>query len=497
MAQEHIDVLIVGAGISGVGAACRLQRECPGKSFAVLESRGRIGGTWDLFRFPGIRSDSDMYTLSYPFRPWTGAQAIADGASILEYIEDTAHENGLDGKIRFHHRVTGAHWSTTDSRWTVDVERVDTGEAFQLTCNFIYSCTGYYRYEQAYTPEFAGIERFGGEIIHPQFWTDEIDYTGKRVVVIGSGATAVTIVPALGERAAHVTMLQRSPSYLISVPAIDPIAGFLGKLLPARYAYPIVRWKNVLVALAIFRLSRRRPATMKKLIRKGLERRLPPGYDIDKHFKPRYDPWDQRMCIVPDGDFFDSISAGKVSIVTDRIETFTEKGIALESGDELEADLIVTATGLDLVPLGGMQLEIDGDAVALGDTVAYEGMQISGVPNFAFAFGYTNQSWTLGADLTSAQLCKLLNHMDRHGYTQVTPRPSGPAATAVPFADLSAGYVLRAIDKFPKQGTMTPWRREQNYARNRRELQRLTFDDPALEFSRAVPAGEAQAEVAA
>jgi monooxygenase len=497
MSAEHVDVLIVGAGISGVGAACRLQRECPAKTFAVLEARAAIGGTWDLFRFPGIRSDSDMWTLSYPFQPWSGAQAIADGASILDYIRETARAHGVEEQIRFQHRVVGAEWSSADARWTVDVERVDTGETLQLTCGFLYSCTGYYRYEQAYTPEFEGVERFGGEIVHPQFWTDDVDYAGKRVVVIGSGATAVTIVPALAERAAHVTMLQRSPSYLISVPAIDPIAALLGRLLPDRLAYPIVRWKNVLVALAIFRLSRRRPATMKRLIRKGLERRLPPGYDIDTHFSPRYDPWDQRMCIVPDGDFFDAISAGKVSIATDHIKTFTENGIALESGDELEADLIVTATGLDLVPFGGMQLAVDDVDVELGDTVVYEGMQISGVPNFAFAFGYTNQSWTLGADLTSAHVCKLLGHMDRHGYTHCTPRAAEPAATAVPFADLSSGYIMRAVDKFPKQGTMTPWRREQNYARNRRELQRLSFDDPALEFSRAVPAGEAQAEVAA
>jgi len=497
MAAEHVDVLIVGAGISGVGAACRIQHECPGRTFAVLESRGTIGGTWDLFRFPGIRSDSDMYTLSYPFQPWSGAQAIVDGASILEYIRKTARDHRIEDNIRFDHRVLGAAWSTADARWTVDVERTDTNETFQLTCNFLYSCTGYYRYERAYTPEFEGIERFGGEIVHPQFWTDDIDYAGKRVVVIGSGATAVTIVPAMAEKAAHVTQLQRSPSYLISVPAMDPIAGFLCKLLPDRYAYPIVRWKNVLVALAIFRLSRRRPNTMKALLRKGLERRLPPGFDIDKHFKPSYDPWDQRMCIVPDGDFFDAVTAGKVSIVTDHIRSFTENGIALESGEKLEADLIVTATGLDLIPFGGMLLEVDGDEVKLGDTIAYEGMQLSGVPNFAFAFGYTNQSWTLGADLTSAQLCKLLNHMDRNGYSHCTPRVDDPAATAVPFADLSSGYVLRAVDKFPKQGKITPWRREQNYPRNLRELQRLTFDDPALEFSRAVPAGEAQTEVAA
>jgi monooxygenase len=497
MPAEHVDVLIVGAGLSGVGAACRLQDECPGRTFAILEARGTVGGTWDLFRFPGIRSDSDMWTLSYPFRPWSGSQAIADGGSILEYIQDTAREHGVQERIRFHHRVVGAEWSSDDARWTVDVERTDTGETVQLTCGFLYSCTGYYRYEQAYTPEFEGVERFGGEVVHPQFWSDEIDYAGKRVVVIGSGATAVTTVPALAERAAHVTMLQRSPSYIISVPAVDPIAALLGRILPNRYAYPIVRWKNVLVALAIYRLSRRRPATMKKLIRKGLERRLPEGFDVDTHFSPRYDPWDQRMCIVPDGDFFEAISAGKVSIVTDHIRTFTETGIALESGEELEADLIVTATGLDLVPFGGMNLSVDGSDVALHDTIVYQGMQISGVPNFAFAFGYTNQSWTLGADLTSEHVCRLLRHMDAHGYTHCTPRAAALAAAAVPFADLSSGYIMRAIDKFPQQGTRNPWRREQNYALNKRALRRELFDNPALEFSRAVPAGEPETELAA
>ena len=497
MSPEHVDVLIVGAGISGVGAGCRVQQECPGKTFAILESRADLGGTWDLFRFPGIRSDSDMWTLSYPFRPWSGDQAIVDGSTILNYVRETARDLHIDEKIRFHHRAVAAQWSSADARWTVDVERSDTGETLQITCNFLYACTGYYRYEQAYTPEFAGVERFGGEIVHPQFWTDDIDYDGKRVVVIGSGATAVTVVPALAKRAAHVTMLQRSPSYLISLPMDDPIARVLGRLLPVRYAYPIVRWKNVLMALAIYGLSKRRPDTMKRLLRKGLEKRLPPGYDIDKHFKPSYEPWDQRMCIVPDGDFFEAINNGSVSVVTDHIRSFTEQGIALESGDELEADLIVTATGLDLVPFGGMDLTVDGTEIELGGKVAYQGMQISDVPNMAFAFGYVNQSWTLGADLTSETVCRLINHMDRYGYTHCTPRIRDASVAAVPFADLSSGYIKRAIDKFPKQAATDPWRREQNYARNLRMLRQETFADPALEFSRAVPSGDATAEVAA
>jgi monooxygenase len=482
--HEHVDVLIVGAGISGVGAACRLQEHCPEKSSAILEARGAVGGTWDLFRFPGVRSDSDMFTLCYPFRPWSGAQAIVDGATILAYIRETAREHGIDQSIRFHHRVVAAHWSSADGRWTLEVERGDTAETLYLTCSFLFTCTGYYRYDEGYTPEFDGIDRFGGEIVHPQFWTDHIDHAGKRVVVIGSGATAVTLVPALAESAEHVTLLQRSPSYIISLPAVDPVAGLVGRVLPTRLGYPLVRWKNIMLGLAIYRLSRRRPAAMKRLIRRVLERRLPLGYDIDTHFRPRYEPWDQRMCIVPDGDLFDAIAAGRASVVTDRIETFTETGLALASGSELEADLIVTATGLKMVPMGGIRLSVDGRAVELAEAFVYRGMQLSGVPNMAFAFGYTNQSWTLGADLTCEHVCRLLNHMDRYGYTQCTPRNRDPATTALPFAQLTSGYVLRAIDQFPKQGAKDPWRRQQNYARDRRSARRTRIDDPALEFFR-------------
>jgi cation diffusion facilitator CzcD-associated flavoprotein CzcO len=488
--------MIVGAGLSGIGAGCRLQEKCPDKTFAILEARGAIGGTWDLFRFPGIRSDSDMFTLCYPFRPWSGAHAIVDGSSILDYVRETAREHGIDQKIRFHHRVVAAEWSSDDARWTVEVERSDTGETVQLTCGFMFTCTGYYRYDEGYTPEFQGIERFGGEIVHPQFWTEDIDYTGKRVIVIGSGATAVTLIPALAQRAGHVTMLQRSPSYIISLPAVDPIAGLLGRVLPARIVYPIVRWKNVQLALGIYRFSRRRPAAMRRLIRKLVERRLPPGFDIDTHFTPSYEPWDQRMCIVPDGDLFDAIGAGRVSVVTDRIQRFTETGLTLASGSELKADLIVTATGLKMVPFGGVRLSVDGTDVELDDALVYRGMQLSGVPNMAFAFGYTNQSWTLGADLTCEQVCKLLEHMDRWGYTACTPRNRDPAITAVPFADLTSGYVLRAIDQFPKQGSKDPWHREQNYARNRKAMQRAPIDDPTLEFSRGAPTAGATMEIA-
>ena len=485
MASEHVDVLIVGAGLSGIGAACRLRQRLPGKTFAILESRSVSGGTWDLFRYPGIRSDSDMFTLSYPFRPWRGTQAIVDGASILDYVRETAREHGIDDAIRYHRRVVTAEWSSDDARWTVTVEHTDTGETSQLTCGFLFTCTGYYRYDEGYAPELDGVDRFRGEVVHPQFWPEDADYSGKRVVVIGSGATAVTLIPALAERAAHVTMLQRSPSYIISLPASDPLAGLVERVLPPNVAYRFTRWKNVLLTLAIFGFSRRRPNGMKRLLRRQLERKLPPGFDIDTHFTPRYDPWDQRMCIVPDGDLFEAISDGRVSVATDVIDTLTETGIALASGAQLEADLIVTATGLKMVPFGGIDLSVDGSPVDLGSALVFRGMQLGGVPNMAFAFGYTNQSWTLGADLTCEQVCKLLAHMDRRGATVCTPRNHDPAVTAVPFADLTSSYVLRSIDAFPKQGSRDPWRREQNYARNLLELWRAPVEDPALEFSRA------------
>jgi monooxygenase len=497
MTREHVDVLIVGAGLSGVGAGCRLQQRCPDKTFAILEARGAVGGTWDLFRFPGIRSDSDIFTLCYPFRPWSEARAIVDGASILDYVRETARQHGIDRKIRFHHRVVAAEWSSSDARWLVQVERDDTGETIEFSCGFLFTCTGYYRYDEAYTPEFRGLERFGGEVVHPQFWSDDVDYADKRVVVIGSGATAVTLIPALAERARHVTMLQRSPSYIVSLPAIDPLARVLVRVLPVRFAYPLVRWKNAAFTVAVWGLSRHRPATMRRLIRWLLKRRLPPGYDVDTHFRPTYEPWDQRMCVVPDGDLFEAISAGRVSVVTDRIDTFTENGVALESGGELEADLIVTATGLKMVPFGGIRLSVDGADLEPADTVAFRGMMLSGVPNMAFAFGYINQSWTLGSDLTSEQVCRVLSYMDRSGYSRVRPRAQDPATASVPFFELSSGYVRRAIHAFPRQRANDPWRRAQNYARDRRTVLRAPIDDPALEFSRVAMAAGTTAKSAA
>jgi cation diffusion facilitator CzcD-associated flavoprotein CzcO len=487
MHEQHVDVLVVGAGLSGIGAGCRLRQRCPDKTFLILESRAAIGGTWDQFRFPGVRSDSDIFTLCYPFRPWSGARAIVDGASIRDYIRETAAEYDLERAIRFHHRVLRADWSSASGRWRVHVERADTGEQLTFSCGFLLACAGYFRYDRAYTPDLPGRERFTGEIAHPQFWSEHLDHHGKRVVVIGSGATAMTLVPALAGQAAHVTLVQRSPSYVVSVPALDPVAGLLGRVLPARLAYPIVRRKNVRLTLGLYDLSRRRPLAMRQLVRRQLERRLPAGYDIDTHFSPRYEPWDQRMCFVPDGDLFKAISDGRVSVVTDRIETLTARGLALASGAELEADLIVTATGLELVPLGGIELSVDGAAVSLPDAVAYRGMMLSGVPNLAFAFGYINQSWTLGSDLTCEHVCRLLGHMDRNGYRQCTPRRPAPASASAPFLELTSGYVLRAIDRFPRQGTGDPWRRQQNYPRDRRAVRRAPLDDPALEFSPRAP----------
>jgi monooxygenase len=479
---EHLDVLIVGAGLSGVGAAWHLQDRSPGKSYAILEARGDLGGTWDLFRYPGIRSDSDMHTLGYRFRPWTATKTIADGDSILEYVRRTARESGIERRIRFHHRVVSAAWSSAENRWAVEAERTDTGETVRLTCGFLWTCSGYYRYDKGYTPEFEGVDRFAGPVVHPQHWPADLDYGGKKVIVIGSGATAVTLVPAMAKEAAHVTMLQRSPTYIASLPAQDPIAARLRRRLPERAAYAVVRWKNVLLQAGFYQLSRRRPETIKRWIRKGVERSLPPGYDVDKHFKPKYNPWDQRMCLVPDGDLFRAISKGEASVVTDRIATFTERGIELSSGEELEADLIVTATGLNLLFLGGMELSVDGERVDVPSKMTYKGMMLSGVPNMAFTVGYTNASWTLKADLTSEYVCRLLNHMDAHRYESCVAEVD-PSIGEKPLLDFTSGYVQRSLDRFPKQGSKEPWMLRQNYVLDIRTIRRGAIDDGAMRFS--------------
>jgi cation diffusion facilitator CzcD-associated flavoprotein CzcO len=488
MTREHVDVLIVGAGISGVGAGHHLQERCPQKSFAILEARDDLGGTWDLFRYPGIRSDSDMHTLGFRFKPWTDSTALADGPSILEYVREAATEAGLMDRIRYGHRVVSASWSTADSRWTVSAERTDTGERVELTCGFLFMCSGYYRYDEGYTPEFPGIDRFGGQVIHPQHWPEDLDYAGKRVVVIGSGATAVTLVPAMAETAEHVTMLQRSPTYVVSIPGEDPIANLVRRILPEKTAYAAVRWKNVLLQMLVFRLSRRRPKLVRNLIRKGTIKALPQGYDVDKHFKPKYDPWDQRMCAIPDGDLFKAISDGSAEIVTDRIETFDERGIELESGTQLDADIVITATGLNLLFGGGVEFSIDGKVAGPSDSMTYKGMMLSEVPNLAFTLGYSNASWTLKADLTSEYVCRLLNHMDAHGYSQCVARARGLAPSDEPIVELTAGYVLRAIEQLPKQGPGDPWTLKMNYAKDLRALRHGALVDSAMEFSNPVPA---------
>ncbi|MBA2504744.1 MAG: NAD(P)/FAD-dependent oxidoreductase [Thermoleophilaceae bacterium] len=481
--SEHLDVLIVGAGLSGIGAACHLKEKCPRKSFAILEAREATGGTWDLFRYPGIRSDSDMFTLGYSFQPWEQAEAIADGPAILDYVRDTAREHGVDRDVRFGKRVVRAEWSGEETRWTVDAEGPD-GETTQLTCGFLFLCTGYYSYEGSYMPEFEGTERFAGPIVDPQHWPEDIDYDGKRVVVIGSGATAATIVPAMAERAEHVTMLQRSPSYMVALPARDPVAAFLQRKLSKKRAYALLRWKNVLFTQVTFALSRRLPGFVRKVITKEAEKALPAGY-ADPHFTPRYDPWDQRICLVPDGDLFRAIRKGTVSIATDRIAGFTETGLALESGAELDADIVVTATGLNLLAAGGMEIVVDGDPVEMPKTVGYKGIMYSGIPNFAITLGYTNASWTLKADLTCEYVCRVLNHMYAHGYSQVTPRWPEPTLPDIPFIDLKSGYVLRSIDQFPRQGEHAPWRLHQNYPRDIRLLRHGPVEDEGLEFVRA------------
>ncbi len=484
---EHLDVLIVGAGLSGVGAGHYVQTECPWATYAIFEARASMGGTWDLFRYPGIRSDSDMYTLGYSFRPWKQEKAIADGASILQYIKDTAAAEGIDEHIRYHHRVVRADWSTASATWHVTAERTDTGELVELTAGFIFSCSGYYRYDHGYEPEFKGRERFQGQIVHPQAWPDDLDYAGKRVVVIGSGATAVTLIPSMADTAGHVTMLQRSPTYIVSVPAKSPVIRVLRAVLPDRTAATIMRWVMAVGTQASYFASKRHPDIVKKVLRRGLERQLPKGYDIDKHFTPTYDPWDQRLCAVPDGDLFKAIKRGTASVVTDHIDTFTEKGILLRSGEELEADIIVTATGLELLFIGGMELTVDGEAVDVPNRMAYKGMMLEDLPNFAMAIGYTNASWTLKCDLTCDYVVRLLNHMHETGMRQCTPRNDGTPASPSPLLGLNSGYILRAADRLPRQGTRFPWQVHQSYLRDYRAMKMHSVVDEAMVFSNPEP----------
>jgi monooxygenase len=483
--SEHFDVIVVGAGLSGIGAAHHLSTRCPGKTFVILEGRDAMGGTWDLFRYPGVRSDSDMYTLGYAFKPWKERKAIADGPSILSYIRETAREHDIESKIRFGCRVKRASWSSERAAWTVEVERGPSKEVVRFTCNFLIMCSGYYDYDQGYAPDFPGMDRYTGRVVHPQFWTEDVDHRGKRVVVIGSGATAVTLVPELAKEAAHVVMLQRSPTYVVSLPSHDVIARWLNERVPEKVAYEVTRWKNVLVGMFFYQLARRRPASVKKRLVDLVREHLGPGHDVDKHFTPRYNPWDQRVCVVPDGDLFEAVKAGRASVVTDHIEAFTEKGIRLESGQELEADLVVMATGLRLLFLGGVELVVDGRAVEPTKLLSYKGVMFSQVPNLACAFGYTNASWTLKADLVSEYVCRLLNHMDAIGARRCQPRRADPDTEELPLINFSSGYVQRSVGSFPKQGAKKPWKVNQNYLMDIAALRYGEVDDGTMEFGKA------------
>jgi cation diffusion facilitator CzcD-associated flavoprotein CzcO len=504
MAVEHFDVLIIGAGLSGIDAAHHLQELCPNKSYTILEQRERIGGTWDLFRYPGIRSDSDMLTMGYSFRPWTHPKAISPGDDIRDYIAATARDAGIDRHIRFGHQIKRAAWSSQEAAWTVDAMRkLPDGceEPVTLTCNFLFSCAGYYRYSAGYTPEFPNIGRFQGRVVHPQAWPEDLDYAGKSVVVIGSGATAVTLVPAIAKTAGHVTMLQRSPTYIVSAPEQDKIANWLRGVMPAMWAYRLSRLKNVAFMIYIYQLARRRPKYVKTGLLKLVREALGPDYDVATHFTPSYNPWTQRLCLVPDGDMFQAIKSGRASVVTDRIETFTEKGIQLKSGKELEADIVITATGLVLQAFGGADLWVDGRSVDLGITLAYKGVMVSGVPNMASVFGYINASWTLKADLICTYVCRLLNFMDRKGVRQVTPTPRNETAVAPFVQNFSPGYIERALAGWPKQGSKAPWRVYQNYIRDSISLKWSPVSNDALEFSNppeasAKPASRELAEAA-
>jgi cation diffusion facilitator CzcD-associated flavoprotein CzcO/pimeloyl-ACP methyl ester carboxylesterase len=479
---EHLDVIVIGSGISGIGAAYYLQRDHPKRRYAILEARADSGGTWDLFRYPGIRSDSDLHTFGYEFKPWRNEKAIAGAPAILSYLRETAAEHGIDRNVRFHHKVLRASWSSEQAQWRVEVERTDSGERTAFTCRWLFCASGFYRYDEGFTPQFEGRERFQGQIVHPQFWPESLDHRGRRVLVIGSGATAVTLVPALATTAAHVTMVQRTPSYILPLPSKDAVANSLRRILGEERGYALTRRKNIAQQRALWRFCQKYPKLARRLIRSVNARQLPPGYPVDEHFNPPYDPWDQRLCVVPDGDLFQALRDGTASIVTDRITTFTETGIQLASGRVLEADIIVTATGLNVLAFGGVELSVDGARVNLPDTVAYKGMMLSGVPNFAYAIGYTNSSWTLKVGLLCEHFCRLLSHMDARGYESCRPETTGPLDTR-PMLDLAAGYIRRALTELPRQGNRSPWQVPMDYHRDRKLLRYGTVEDPNLRFA--------------
>jgi monooxygenase len=490
----HLDVLVVGAGLSGVGAGHYLQTECPWASYAIFEARDAIGGTWDLFRYPGIRSDSDMHTLGYSFRPWNGEKSIADGESILQYIKDTAAESGVERHIRFNHKVTAANWSSEEERWQITAERTDTCEELHLTAGFLFSCSGYYRYDHGYLPDFPGMADYAGTLVHPQAWPSGLDVTGKRVVVIGSGATAVTLVPALARSAAHVTMLQRSPTYIASLPEKSPAAKVFRALLPPKKAGSATKWFHAIMTQGFYRVCRRYPKQMRRLLTEGVKRQLPKGYDVETHFTPTYNPWDERFCAVPNGDLFAAIKDGSASVVTDHIDRFTEKGLRLESGTELEADVVVTATGLQLLFLGGIDVAVDGETVNPADHLTYKGMMLEGVPNLAVAIGYTNASWTLKCDLTCDYVCRLLNHMHENRLRMCVARNRDETVADGTMLGLTSGYIQRSAHLLPKQGARYPWKVHQSYLRDYRALKMSPVDDGFMEFGTA-PVARAPSEL--
>ena len=482
MSVEHFDTLMVGAGLSGIDAGAHIGMDCPGKSYAILDGRKTLGGTWDLFRYPGIRSDSDMYTLGFPFKPWNDRRSIAPGDAILDYIKETAEEFGVDKHIRYEHMVKRASWSTETNMWTVESEVGPEKKIVRYSCNFLYMTSGYYNYEGGYTPDFPGKENFKGEFIHPQKWPEDLDYSNKKVVVIGSGATAITLVPAMAEKAAKVKMLQRSPTYVLGLPDWDPISEGFRKLLPTKLASDINRFKNVWLAVGFFNLARKYPNFFRKVLRAHVKHQLGDSCDIDVHFKPSYNPWEERLCLAANSDIFKAIKSGKAEIVTDHIENFTENGIKLKSGEELEADIVVSATGLDLIPLGGVEFEVDGEAWIPGKSMTYKGMMFRDVPNLALASGYTNASWTLKCDLTSQYVCRLINFMDEKGYDYCLPRNNDPSIEELPFVDLRSGYIQRAMEAFPKQGSKAPWKLYQNYVKDIFSLKYTNVEDGVMEF---------------
>ena len=492
--SEHFDVVIVGAGLSGIGAARHLKSQCPGKTFAILEGRDTLGGTWDLFRYPGIRSDSDMYTLGYNFKPWTEPQVIADGDRIRNYIQETSRENGIDSHIRYDSKVVSADWNSETAAWTLTVQK-KSGETQQVSCNWLMMCSGYYNYEEGFTPDFPGRNDFKGQVIHPQFWPEKLDYSGKRVVVIGSGATAITLIPSMTDKAQHVTMLQRTPSYVISVPQFDPMVRVLLKFLPEMTVYKMSRARNNFITQLIFKLSRKYPNAVRKFLLKQVRMQVGPNFDM-KHFTPPYNPWDQRLCAVPNGDMFKVLKKGKASVVTDHIDRFTDKGILLKSGQTLEADIIVTATGLNLRLFGGMTMSVDGKAVEMNKHISYKGLMFNDIPNFSNTLGYTNASWTLKADLIAEYVCRLLKHMDKTGTRIAVAERKDPNVKEAPLLDMTSGYVARAADTLPKGADRAPWKLYQNYALDMDQLHNGKLEDGVMTFRKASAAAVTQRKAA-